>query len=125
MSGELKALRTELIATVDPLDGLSSYDHVPGRVMLPAAFVVPGSPYITAGLTFGAKHVRLALVILTGSSLNDVETQQLDSWIEDAQRALEKAGWIVEQVDAPRIEDLNGAEVLATTITVGTDATFT
>lgn len=120
--GVLKALRVELIDTVTQL---TTYDHVPGRVALPAVITAAGSPYISAGQTFGAKHVRFNLIILTAPSLNQIQTDELDLWIEDIQHDLESAGWAVEQVEQPRIEELGDTEVLSTTITVGCEADFT
>lgn len=118
----LKQLRGEL---VDTLTGLTIYDHVPARASIPCAFVMAGAPYITASATYGARLVRFGVVLVTSSSLNEYETDELDERIEQAQRELESAGWLVEQVAQPEIQDLNGAEILATTITVATDAAFT
>lgn len=120
--GTLKQLRGELIGVVTQL---TTYDHVPGRVSLPAAILAAGSPYISAGQTFGARHVRFNLIILTAPSLNSIQTDELDLWIEDIQHDLESAGWVVEQVEQPRIEELGDTEVLSTTITVGCEADFT
>ena len=117
----LRELRTELVETVT---GVTTYDHVPARAVTPAAFIVPGSPYITAGQTFGIRTVRFGLVLLTTPSMNRYETDALDQQIEKIQHDLESAGWLVESVNAPEIQDLNGAEILATTINVATDATF-
>lgn len=117
----LKDLRGELADTVT---GITTYDHVPARVNLPCALVVPGAPYITAGETFGEKLVRFGLVLLTHPSINSDETDALDGLIETTQHALDAAGWRVEQVQQPAIQDLNGAEILATEIIVATLATF-
>ena len=122
MSGTLKALRGELIDTITQL---TTYDHVPARVNLPCAFIMAGSPYIAAGDTFGERQIRFGVVILTAPSLNSIETDELDAWIEDIQAALEGAGWLVESTDQPRIESLGEQQdVLATTINVATYATF-
>jgi hypothetical protein len=121
MSGVLKALRGELVDTVT---GITTYDHVPARVNLPAAFVLPGQPYIEAGETFGEKTVRFGLVLLTHPTLNQIETDDLDALIETTQHALDAAGWRVESVQQPAIQDLNGSDVLATEITVAALATF-
>ena len=121
MSGTLKALRAELVGTIT---GITTYDHVPARAALPCAFIMASSPYISAGQTFGTRQVRFGVVLLTSPSLNSVETELLDAQIESVQHELEAEGWTVEQVEQPRIEDLGDVEVLATTITVATAATF-
>lgn len=120
--GVLKALKGELIDTVTQI---TTYDHVPGRVQLPAAILAAGSPYISGGQTLGSKHVRFNLIIMTAPSLNQVQSDELDLWIEDIQHDLEAAGWDVEQVEQPRIEELGDTEVLSTTISVGCQADFT
>lgn len=114
-------LRRELI---DAVSGFTTYDHVPASAQLPAAFVMAGSPYIDAGETFGSRHVRLLLVLLTPSMTNSQETDWLDEQIEAVQAALTAEGWAVERVEQPQLQDLNGAEVLATQIVVGADVTF-
>lgn len=117
----LKALRGELADTVT---GVTTYDHVPGRINLPAAVVVPGQPYIEPGETFGQKAVRFDLVLLTHPATNEDETDQLDELIESTQHALDAGGWRVERVEMPATQEYNGGEVLATGITVVTLATF-
>ncbi|WKW85144.1 tail terminator [Microbacterium phage KillerTomato] len=97
---------------------LTTYDHVPARVQLPAAFVMAGAPYVEADQTFGSSIVRFGVVLLTQPSMNADETDQLDERIETVQRRLLSAGWLVERIERPEIQDLNGAEVLATALSV-------
>jgi len=120
--GELRAELADEIAG-QPAE-LTVYDHVPARVQLPAAFVMAGQPYVEQGQTFGSSIVRFAVVLLTSPSLSADETDQLDERIEAVQRRLLDAGWTVERVDRPEIQDLNGAEILATVLNVATGATF-
>ncbi|AXH66493.1 tail terminator [Microbacterium phage Burgy] len=112
-------LRRELADDVagSPVE-LTTYDHVPARVQLPAAFVVAGAPYVEADQTFGSSIVRFGVVLLTQPSMNADETDQLDERIESVQRRLLSAGWLVERIERPEIQDLNGAEVLATALSV-------
>lgn len=118
----LKQLRGEI---ADAVTDVTTYDHVPDRPNLPCAFVLPGSPYIEAGETFGENLVRFELVYLTHPSLNSQETDDLDRRILQFRRELHAAGWNPETVTQPRIEDAaNGAEVLATGITVAALVTF-
>jgi hypothetical protein len=117
----LKDLRTDLASKVTTV---TTYDHVPGRVLLPAAVVLAGSPYIDQGDTFGERLVRFQLVLLTHPSLNQIETDALDQTIESTIVAVEKGGWTVESVQQPNTQELNGAEVFATEITVAAMVTF-
>ncbi len=115
-------LRRELADTVagDPV-ALTTYDHVPGRVQLPAAFVMAGAPYVEQGLTFGSSRVRFAVVLLSQKGLNSDETDQLDERIESVQGRLLDAGYVIERVEQPQIQDLSGSEVLATELSVVAD----
>lgn len=117
----LKALRGELVEAVS---GVTTYDHLPARAVMPCAFVLAGSPYIGASSTFDSRRVRFGLVLVTSPSLNQHETDELDDLIEQTVKDLEADGWTVEQVRQPQLEDLNGAETLTTTIDVATDATL-
>ncbi|QLF83167.1 minor tail protein [Microbacterium phage Bri160] len=112
-------LRRELADDVagSPVE-LTTYDHVPARVQLPAAFVMAGAPYVEADQTFGSSIVRFGVVLLTQPSMNADETDRLDERIETVQRRLLSAGWLVERIERPEIQDLNGAEVLATALSV-------
>ena len=114
--GELRRELADDVAGM-PAD-LTTYDHVPARAQLPAAFVMAGAPYVEQGDTFGSSIVRFSVVLLTQPSLNADETDQLDERIETVQRRLLNAGWLVERVERPEIQDLNGAEVLATALSV-------
>lgn len=124
-AGVLRALRVELADTIGAAGAeLTVYDHVPGRVQLPAAFVMAGAPYIEQGQTFGSATVRFAVVLLTQPALNSVETDLLDERIETVQQQLQDAGWLVERVDQPQLQELNGQELLAVQLAIATDTEF-
>lgn len=113
-------LRRELADDIagQPPSALTVYAHVPARVQLPAAFVMAGAPYVEQGQTFGSSVVRFAVVLLTHPGMNEDETDRLDERIETVTSRLLDAGWTVERVERPEIQDLNGAEVLATALSV-------
>lgn len=111
----LATLRREIIAVVT---GLTTYDHVPGRVTLPCAFIVPGDPYISGGQTIGARRIKFGLVILTAPGLNQTQTAALDTIITRAVTELEADGWVVTEVRQPTIETFNQTETLATEISI-------
>jgi len=119
----LTELRTELVDALVGLD-LNTYTHIPGRLALPGAFVMAGSPYISQGQTFGERTVRFDVVLATQTGGNASETSALDELIESAQAALESAGWLVEEVAQPYSMDFNNAEALVTSITVTAPVTF-
>ncbi|QRY40850.1 hypothetical protein JVX92_00715 [Microbacterium hominis] len=115
--------RESICDALAPLD-LNTYTHIPGRMDLPGAFVAAGSPYIEQGQTFGERLVRfqIALAVQTGDNLS--ETEALDRLIENAQAALDEAGWVVEEVQQPYMQDFNNAPALITIITVSAFETF-
>jgi hypothetical protein len=119
----LAALRTELVDALAGLD-LNTYTHIPGRLALPGAFVMSGSPYIEQGQTFGERLVRFDVVVCVQTGDNSAETSALDELIEGALNALETAGWMVEQISQPYGMDFNNTEGLVTTITVTAPVTF-
>lgn len=118
-------LRRELADHVagEPVE-LTTYDHVPGRVQLPAAFIMAGAPYVEHGQTFDSSTVRFQAVLLTHPSLNSETTDQLDELIENVSRRLTIEGWLIEQIQQPKILDLSGSDVLAVAINVAAVASF-
>lgn len=119
----LSTLRTELVAPLGEL-GINTYTHLPGRMALPGAAVMAGSPYIEQGDTFGSKTVRFSVVLAIPTGTNQAETEALDDLIEAAQAALEADGWLVESVAQPFSMSFNNTEGLVTQITVTTPVTF-
>lgn len=125
MSTPLGDIRRELADLVagDPVE-LTTYDHVPGRVQLPAAFIMAGAPYLQQGDTFGSWTVRHQAVLLTHPSLNSETTDQLDELLDSVRRRLTADDWLIEQIEQPKILDLSGSEVLAVAINVAAQVTF-
>lgn len=120
----LGTLRQELVDSLAGLD-LNLYTHIPGRMALPGAFVMAGSPYIEQGQTFGERTVRYEVIVCTQQGDNASETSELDELIEAAQAALEADGWLIELVSQPYGMAFNNAQGLVTSITVTSSVTFT
>lgn len=119
----LLELRQEIATAIAPLD-LSIYTHIPGRMDLPGAFIAAGNPYIEQGQTFGERLVRFEVVIASQTGDNLSETTALDELIERAQALLDAAGWTVEEISQPYIQDVNNSAALVTTFTVSSFETF-
>lgn len=115
MSGELRALRVEL---ADTITGINTYTHLPGRAVLPCVWILAGSPYLQQADTFGSQTVRHQVVIAAQTGPNDAETDELDRLIESVLHDLAEADYLVERVDQPISQNLNGQEILAVPITV-------
>lgn len=116
----LTDLRTELTESLTPLS-VTTYTHVPGRMSLPGAFVMAGSPYIEQGDTFGARRIRFAVILAVQTGTNQSETTALDELIESAITALETDDWLVEEVSQPYSMAFNNAEGLVVELTVTTE----
>lgn len=119
----LLELREEIATAISPLN-LNVYTHIPARMDLPGAFIAAGNPYIEQGQVFGERLVRFQVVIASQTGDNLSETTALDELIESAQALLDDAGWTVEEVSQPYIEDFNNAPALVTAFTVSSFETF-
>lgn len=119
----LTELRTHLADALAPL-GVTTYTHIPARMSLPGAFIAAGSPYIEQGQTFGERLVRFEVVLATQTGDNLSENSSLDELIENAQALLDTAGWQVEEVSQPYIQEFANAPSLVTQFTVSTFETF-
>lgn len=120
----LTTTRNEVADVLAPL-GVTTYAHVPGRMNLPAAFIMAGSPYIEQGETFGSRLVRFIVVLAEHTASNLEETEALDDRIEHAQKLLEADGWLIEQVAQPTVMQFNNTDGLVAEITISTPITFT
>lgn len=120
ISGERKSL-ADLMTDA----GLKGLDHLPSRLVPPAAVVMSGGPYLEAAETFGTWVLRFKLLIVTDNrGENDVVTGELDDMVMTAMTALHESGWIVESIDEPRMLGIQNAAYLHTTITVSTTITL-
>ena len=118
----LAGCRTELRLLLGAA-GVSVIDHIPERVVPPAALLEPGSPYMEDGETFCELTVRFQLVILAPVAVNEVETNALDQLICDAIDALDT--WNVERVDQPQGFEINNAQFLGARIYIRSERELT
>jgi len=116
-------LRQEVVEALTGLD-LTLYTHIPGRMNLPGAFVMAGSPYVEQGQTFGERLVRFSVVTATNTGENNAETAALDELLEAAQARLEAAGWTVESISQPEAQAFGNAEALVASLNVAALVTF-
>lgn len=105
--------------------GLRGHDHLPSKLVPPAAVVMSGGPYLEAGETFGSWTLRFDVLVVTDNrGTNDVVTGQLDVMLMTALTAMHESGWVVESIDEPRMLGIQNASYLHTTITVSTTITL-
>ncbi|MGM7677576.1 hypothetical protein [Microbacterium sp. A94] len=102
--------------------GIRTVAHVPTRPEPPIAFVVPGSPYLEGGDTFGQKTLRLDMWIVAGQGDNDSLSDALDALIVTALAALEADDLTVENVSQPIAwQPSTGGEYLVAVIGIRTE----
>lgn len=94
----LKAEREALKATLTGAD-VHTFAKVPGRFTPPVAIVVPGSPYVEQGDTFGTSALRFDVWLAAPSG--ELAEDTLDDLIDTATGALTGESWDIETVTQP------------------------
>ena len=116
----LTAERGALASVLTEAEGLSFTIHpyMPARLQAPGGLIVPGSPYLESGNTFGSFKIRLEAHLAVRTANNEVATEELDAALDIAVVAVVNAGWGVESVSEPYGLEANGATYLAAAIQV-------
>ena len=119
----IKDERTE-VATLLGGAGFTAFDHVPSRPIPPFAMVVPGSPYLEGGDTFGGKTLRFDVWVIAGQGDTSALSDALDDQIVTAIAALEADDLHVESVSQPiEWKPSTGGTFLATVIGTALEVT--
>jgi len=113
--GDLRQDVADVVATATSLP-VSTF--APGRLIVPSAVVMPGSPYLDAGVTFGTLTAHFQVEVIMGTAANEVTASGLDTQLENALVGLINAGYSIEQTSSPYALEANGQQYLAATITV-------
>lgn len=111
-------LRQDVSDVVNTATSIPSYAFAPGRLIVPSAVVMPGSPYVESGLTFGTLTARFQVELIMGTAANQVVASGLDDQIESAVVGLINSGYSIEGVSTPYALEANGQQYLAATITI-------
>jgi hypothetical protein len=101
-----------LAVTVAEAVGFHMHEYMPERLAPPVGFVIPGSDYVTPGLTFGGYLVRYEVHMLSQGVNNESASAAVDDGIEEAIIAVVNAGWAVESVSEPFEVTLGGTSFL-------------
>lgn len=111
--------RAELAQLATAAAGMPVTAHLGPKLTPPGGFVIPGSPYLTKGSTFGAFLIRLEVHLAVGAVNNETATQKLDPALEELIVAAATAGWGIEDASQPyALKRADGAQFLAAGITV-------
>ena len=114
----IKDVRQEVADIVTDATTIPAFPFFPGRLIVPSAVVMPGSPYVESGLTFGSLQIRYQVELVMGTANNEVTASGLDAQIQNAIVGFINAGYSVEGASAPYALEANGQQYLASTITV-------
>lgn len=119
MPNPIEVERGQLHATLVAA-GLNALDHLPGRVVPPAAIILPGSPYLEPADQFGQTRLRFEALLVASTGENSTQTKELDELIATATAAVVEDGWTLGQVAKPGMLASGNAAYLSTSITVST-----
>ena len=111
-------MRQDIADVVHTATTIPAFPYAPGRLIVPSAVVMPGSPYMESGLTFGTMTAHFNVELIMGTASNQVVTSGLDDQIENALQGLLDAGYAVEQVSPPYALESNAQQYLAATISI-------
>jgi len=98
-----------------------SFDYIPERLIAPCVIVVPGSPWVTSGPTFGTFSVTFDVDVVVQTATNTTKTKDLTDRIEEAIIRLVNEGYSIAEVAQPSIYESNGAPYMSTTLQVTTN----
>ena len=114
----LGQLREDVANVISTATSIPAFPYAPGRFVVPSAIVMPGSPYLESGLTFGTFTARFNIELVMGTAANQVTTSGLDDQIDNSLIALLGEGYGIESVSTPYAIEANGQQYLAATIIV-------
>lgn len=102
------------------------HDHVPGRAIPPCVLVVTGDPLLERrdGDPYGSGTASYEVLPVVRPGANDKTTDDLETLVEQCLDLLTTAGIPVETVEKPFLEEVNGVQLLTTSIHVTTSVTF-
>lgn len=101
-----------------------SFDYIPERLIAPCVIVVPGSPWVTSGATFGTFAVSFDVDIVVQTAANTTRTKDLTDRVEEAIVTLVNDGYGVNDIAQPSVYESNGSQYMSATIQVTTTITL-
>lgn len=122
-SNPLEDARKDLADTASEGSGWTVHPEVPDRITPPIGCVVPGTPYLEPGETFGTFTARHVVSLISRPGSNALTTAQLDKEIADTVVELVNAGYGIETVGQPYPFDYAGGQLLA--VDIATTSTLT
>lgn len=127
-----KTIRDELVTRLRTVDGLTGYDHVPGRVNLPAAVVQRRRTAFDATMARGSDDFEYFVTVMVPWADMDLAQELMSAYLDTAsdksiKAAVEGGGgnlggsvdWVrVREAGEEEIREVAGIQVLAVDFTV-------
>lgn len=111
----------DLLATALSCKG---FDYIPERLVAPSVIVVPNSPWVVSGNTFGKFLVAFLAEVVVQTAANVTQTKDLTDRVEEAIIALVNEGYEVVEIGQPTALESNGQQYMSTTIQLQTQVTL-
>lgn len=119
----IQSERAQLLATLKAAR-LNALDHLPGRLVPPAALILPGAPYLEPADQFGQTRLRFEVLLVVATGENSTQTKDLDALIVKATAAVVADGWTFGSVAKPGMLASGGGAYLSTSINLSTLVTL-
>ena len=102
-----------------------AFDYIPERFTPAAVLVLPGTPYVEPGETFGEHQANFEIWLVAPQGTNKVVTDFLNNSLQKNIPVLLENGYAVEGVDEPFIFQPGNAQYLTVVLRVSTAIRFT
>lgn len=119
MSGPITDERDAILAALPATVG-EKLNHVPGRLVPPAAMVLFSGMERTPSDPIGALTCTYEIWLVMGAGANDKTTDDLDQTVWDSAAALRSEGFAIEGIDQPFTYQIQNANYLTTIIRAST-----
>lgn len=117
MSGPITDEREVILAALPASVG-EKHNHVPNRIVPPAAMALFAGMDREAEDTFSSLTSRYEVWIVMGTGVNDKTTDDLDATVWASITALHAEGFVIEGVDQPFTYQAQNANYLTTIVRV-------
>jgi hypothetical protein len=113
--------RRALSATLTTELGFTVHPVLDERLSPPVGFIIPGSPFVEGGATFGAFGLRLECHLVFQGTNNRAASDAIDDAVETALVTLVNAGWSVESASEPFLMTHAGSNYMAVQLSTTKD----
>jgi len=101
-----------------------AFPYIPERMIAPSVVVVPSSPWVISGNTYGKFVAAFDVEIVVQTAANSMKTKDLTDRVEEAIVTAVNEGYEVVQVEQPSALEANGAAYMSATIQIQTQVSL-